>query len=349
MISHSARFSRAYLVKIFTVLVLSLTAALVLHQLSFTEYLNITQQDIDILQQCTLTSTDGAAREIYKPIPDTIHQIWKTSNTSSYPAHASHDSWKAHYKPMGYTVKLWTDDDIATLIKTNYTWLLPTYNGYNRNIQRADLGRLVVIHSEGGIYADLDVHPRSVDGLMCLQIQGLQAIFAPTGGTVGLSNHFFMAEQGADFLEWTLQEAKRRGGSASKWILLPYLKVFWSTGPLMLTGAFRQYAWMYGKVQVDVALLDEAHAKKVVGHAAGRSWHDADGKVLNYFGDHLHVNREVAIALALFATAGLCCCVRRSRGRVMRSRISTWLGRGENVLKDPCGLSIFNESQPVRR
>lgn len=329
----------ACLVKVSAVLVLSLAAALVFHQLSFTEYLNITQRDINVLQKCPPTSTDRHAREFSRPIPDTIHQIWKTSNTSSYPAYASHDSWKTKYEPLGYTVKLWTDDDIATLIETNYTWLLPTYNEYGRNIQRADLGRLVVIHSEGGIYADLDVHPRSVDGLMCLQILGHQAIFAPTGGTAGLSNHFFMAEQGSDFLEWTLQEAKRRGGAASKWILLPYLKVFWSTGPLMLTGAFRQYAWMYGKVQVDVALLDEGHAKRVVGHAAGRSWHDADGKVLNYFGDHLHVNREVAVALALFSMAVLSYCVRRNRGRVMRSKFSTWLSPGENVLKDPFGPS----------
>lgn len=339
MTSHTRPLSWACLVKISAALGLSLMVSLVLHQLSFIEYLNITQRDIDILRRCPPTSTYRSARRRNNLIPDTIHQIWKTTNTSTYPAHASHDSWKARYEPMGYSVKLWTDDDIAKLIETNYTWLLPTYNGYGRNIQRADLGRLVVIHAEGGIYADLDVHPRSVDGLMCLQILGLQAIFAPTGGTAGLSNHFFMAERGAGFLEWTLQEAKRRGGSASEWILLPYLKVFWSTGPLMLTGAFRSYAWMYGKLQVDVALLDERHARQVVGHAAGRSWHDADGKVLNYFGDHLSVNRGLTIVSALITIAALCYCVRRSRGKFMRSKFTTWLSQGENILKDSFGSS----------
>ncbi|KAL1877998.1 hypothetical protein Daus18300_002352 [Diaporthe australafricana] len=331
--------TQAYLFKVSSALGFFLTAGLVLHQLSYIEYLTITQQDIVILKRCPSTSTDGAVQEVEKTIPDTIHQIWKTSNTSTYPARASHESWKARYEPLGYTVKLWTDDDIATLIKTNYTWLLPTYNGYGRSIQRADLGRLAVIHAEGGIYADLDVHPRSLDGLICLQNLGLQAIFAPTGGTAGLSNHFFMAEQSADFLEWTLQEAKRRGGSASKWILLPYLKVFWSTGPLMLTGAFREYAWMYGKGQVDVALLDEGHAKKVVGHAAGRSWHGSDGKVLNYFGDHLRINCQAAILASLVVVAGLCYAGRRSRGKLMRSRLSTWLSKGENFLKDSFGFS----------
>lgn len=338
MINQNVISSQACLIKISAALSLFLVVALVLYQLSFTEYLTITRQDIDILQQCAPNSTGHSAREIHNPIPDTIHQIWKTSNTSSYPAYASHKSWKARFEPLGYTVKLWTDEDIARLIETNYTWLVPTYNGYGRSIQRADLGRLAVIHAEGGIYADLDVHPRSIDGLMCLQILGLQAIFAPTGGTSGLSNHFFMAEQGADFLEWALQESKRRGGSASKWILFPYLKVFWSTGPWMLTGAFRQYAWMYGKAQVDVALLTKLHAEKVVGHMAGRSWHDADGKVLNYFGDHLPV---VASFSALFAIAVLYYFLRRSRGKFMRSRVSTWLSQGENLLKDSLGSSNF--------
>ncbi|KAH8749126.1 nucleotide-diphospho-sugar transferase [Diaporthe sp. PMI_573] len=334
-------FRRECLFKISAALGLFLTAALVLHQLSYTEYFTITQQDIEILQKCPSTSADGSARRIDKTIPDTIHQIWKTSNTSAYPAPASHDSWKANYEPMGYTVKLWTDDDIATLIETNYTWLVPTYKGYSRSIQRADLARLAVIHAEGGIYADLDVHPRSVDGLICLQNLGLQGIFAPTGGTAGFSNHFFMAEQGADFLKWTLQEAKRRGSSASKWILLPYLKVFWSTGPLMLTGAFRQYAWMYGKAQVDVALLDEGHAAKVFGHAAGRSWHGPDGQVLNYFGDHLRVNNLATGIPALVAIVGLCYVVGRSRGKFTRSTFSTWLSKGENIPKDPFGSSNF--------
>jgi mannosyltransferase OCH1-like enzyme len=323
MFGHNFFFRRECLFNVSSALGLFLTAALVLHQLNYTEYFTITQQDIEVLQQCPSTSTDGFARRVGKPIPDTIHQIWKTSNISAYPSPASHDSWKAKYEPMGYNVKLWTDEDIATLIETNYTWLASTYNGYGQSIQRADLARLAVIHAEGGVYADLDVHPRSVDGLICLQNLGLQGIFAPMGGTAGFSNHFFMAEQGADFLKWTMQEAKRRGGSASKWILLPYLKVFWSTGPLMLTGAFQQYAWMYGKVRVDVALLAEGHAAKVIGHAAGRSWHGPDGQVLNYFGDHLHMDGLAPILPAVVAISGLCCVVQRIRGKFMRSTFST--------------------------
>ena len=138
---------------------------------------------------------------------------------------------------MNYTIKLWAEDGIVRLIKSKYPWLLPIYEGYTFNIQRADLARLVVVH------ADLDVHPMSTERIDCIRQLNLQAIFAPTAGTLGVSEHFFMAERGSASIQWTLEEAKRRSGSASSRILLPYLRVFWSTGPMMVTLALLQYVY----------------------------------------------------------------------------------------------------------
>ncbi|KAF9872951.1 mipc synthase [Colletotrichum karsti] len=299
---------RGNCLKLLTFTIASLTLLLILHQLSYTNTNDFTlpNQPIPTLDKCSPSTLPT--------IPNTIHQIWKTANVSTYPAKPSHDSWKATFEPRNYTVKLWTDDDILRLIRTNYTWLLPTYEGYDHNIQRADMARLVVVHAEGGVYADLDVHPRSVEATRCVQRLGLQAAFAPTGGDAGLSNHFFMAEHESDFLLWVLQEAKRRGGSTSKRILLPYLRVFWSTGPLMLTAAYRQYVWMYGKEDTQVALLSETYARKMVGHAAGRSWHGSDGQVLNYLSDHVHLDSLWIILACLGAVVGVVCIFRRYRG-----------------------------------
>ncbi|RJE17074.1 hypothetical protein PHISCL_10589, partial [Aspergillus sclerotialis] len=99
---------------------------------------------------------------------------------------ASHDSWKKALEPLNYTVKLWTDDAILQLVKHRYPWLLSTYETYPQNIQRADIARLLVIHAEGGIYADLDVYPISAHQIQCLQHIGLQAIFAPTANNLRL-------------------------------------------------------------------------------------------------------------------------------------------------------------------
>ncbi|KAJ6443583.1 C2H2 finger domain-containingprotein [Purpureocillium lavendulum] len=277
---------------------------IVLAVLTITQHLNYTDDftldgqlsnSINILDACTLsTSNTGAGASSHEEwaIPNTIHQVWKSNDVSTYSPilHASRDAWKAMFEPLNYTVKLWTDEDISQLVKTKYPWLKSTYDGYPQNIQRADIARLLVVHAEGGLYADLDVYPKSSSHIQCLQQVGLQAIFAPTGGTAGLSNHFFMASRGSGFLQWALYEAKRRGGPSSRRIFLPYLQVFWSTGPLMLTAAFRKYAWLYGTLRYDLGLLEEAYARATLQHAAGRSWHGSDGHALNYIADHVRVD-----------------------------------------------------------
>ncbi|TEA22128.1 Inositol phosphoceramide mannosyltransferase 3 [Colletotrichum sidae] len=322
----------------------TLAVVLVLHQVSYTtpSSFALTSQPVQVLKSCPPSpnsellsydvkpppSSSSAADE---PIPKIIHQLWKTTNISTYPSTPSHASWQTLLGPESYTVKLWTDESVLDLIRQNYTWLLSTYESYAHNIQRADVARLVVVHAEGGVYADLDVHPRSAAAVACLrqaqtqqqqqrqQNGNLQAIFAATGGNAGLSNHFFMAARGSDFLAWALREAKRRAGPPSRRILLPYLRVFWSTGPLMLTAAYQQYAWMYdddggGGGSPLVALLDETYARTVFGHAAGRSWHGSDGLFLNYVSDHVGTGGLWFGVPCLLAVVGLFCFVRRCRG-----------------------------------
>ncbi|KAL2876293.1 hypothetical protein SGCOL_008467 [Colletotrichum sp. CLE4] len=303
---------------------LALTAALVVHQLSYTNDFALPNQSIEVISLCDASERhrkhprepiESSSTTPQGPIPKLIHQVWTTRNVSTYSVQASYETWKNTMEPLNYTVKLWTDEDVLELIKTRYSWLLSTYEGYAQNIQRADVARLVVVHAEGGIYADLDVYPRSTEEMSCVQSLGLQAIFAPTSGTLGLSNHFFMAERGSSFLEWALQEAKRRGGPTSKRILLPYLQVFWSTGPIMVTYAFHQYAWMYSPVHHGVELLDEGYARKLFGHAAGRSWHGSDGHFLNYVSDHLGtVLFWVTVCLSVLSLVTVI-FLKRSRGK----------------------------------
>lgn len=277
-----------------------------LHQLSYIDYFVVTRQvsvSTELITMCPRPDhespgDDRAATEI----PNIVHQIWKTADVRTYSAQESHSSWKAMLKPMNYTSRLWTDDDIVGLIKSEYLWLLPTYEGYSQDIQRADLARLIVVHARGGFYADLDVHPRSAEALPCLQRLKLDAIFASTSdASPGLSNHFFVAERGSAFL-WALNEAKRRGASVSKRILLPYLQVFWSTGPMMLTTASREYAWSRGADGPSgLGVLSGPFVKSVVRHAPGRSWHSLDGRLLNSLEDHARLDRPCMIFSSMAA------------------------------------------------
>ena len=284
------------------VILLGLTLALfsILHQLSFIvdlSFHNHYQRTFHIISTCRLPARENTRRLSTQPspnIPNLIHQTWKTSDVNTYPIEASHASWKFFYEPLNYTVKLWTDEDIRVLIQDSYPWLLDTYYGYSHDVQRADIARLVIIHAEGGMYADLDVFPVTKssalgNGIECLQGLGMQALFPPTGENDGLSNHFFMAEKGSAFLEEALEEAVRRGGARSKLIILPYLRIFWSTGPLMITAVARHFVHTSSAAEQtrSLVVMDQNYIRSVVSHKAGRSWHGWDGHALNWIADHM--------------------------------------------------------------
>ncbi|KAJ5416450.1 hypothetical protein N7491_011352 [Penicillium cf. griseofulvum] len=271
---------------------------------------------MDVIAACATSDskhlTDSHSTAVPQ-IPNVVHQIWKTNDLRTYSTqiNASRDWWEHTLVPLNYTIKLWTDEAILQLINQKYPWLLSTYKAYPQNIQRADMARLVVIHAEGGIYADLDVYPTSSTQIQCLQSLNLEAIFAPTSGTRGLSNHFFMAEAGSPFLQWALYEGKRRGGATSRFIPIPYLQVFWSTGPTMVTAAFRKYAWLYGSLRHHLGVLDDVYTREVIRHEAGRSWHGSDGRALNYIADHVRMDSLIVIAAIGSFVLGVGYAVRR--------------------------------------
>jgi mannosyltransferase OCH1-like enzyme len=315
------KYYQTSLRKLVILMVISLVALIIIHQASYINDFTLassSSESIEVIKKCRLsdyeTPTDTKSPIIPK-IPNLVHQIWKTDDVRTYSIEASQESWKASFEPLNFTVKLWTEDDVLKLIKADYSWLLSTYEGYSQNIQRADVARLVVVHAEGGTYADLDVYPILADKITCLQHIGLQAIFPTMTGNHGLSNHFFMAEKGSDFIEWALQEVKRRG-DRSKRVLSPYVRVFWSTGPLMVTSASQQFLWMYNTASHKLGVLDEQYRRLVIRHKAGRSWHGPDGQVLNWFADHVDM-QIIGLVVGLLAASLVvgCIIVRRRRGR----------------------------------
>lgn len=83
-------------------------------------------------------------------IPRIVHQIWKSRDL---PAYASL-SWQQI--AGGWTWRLWTDDDLLALVQSHYPELENLYLSYPHNVQRADLGRYLVLDNCGGLYTDLD-------------------------------------------------------------------------------------------------------------------------------------------------------------------------------------------------
>ena len=60
---------------------------------------------------------------------------------------------------MGAQHHLWSADELDALIKQKYPQFWPTYCNVPFSVMRADIGRIAILHSYGGLYADLDVYP----------------------------------------------------------------------------------------------------------------------------------------------------------------------------------------------
>ena len=85
--------------------------------------------------------------------PHVIHQTWRDASLPKGFRRLSR-TWQKHMPRWRY--RLHTDKDVLDLVQQKYVWLLPAYRRFS-SIQRADLARYLFLHSEGGVYADLDV------------------------------------------------------------------------------------------------------------------------------------------------------------------------------------------------
>ena len=71
----------------------------------------------------------------------------------------SHRRWSDVAAGMGAQYHLWNADELESLVKQRYPQLWDMYCGVRYPIMRSDIGRIVVIHAYGGLYADLDIYP----------------------------------------------------------------------------------------------------------------------------------------------------------------------------------------------
>lgn len=211
-------------------------------------------------------------------IPSLIHQLWKTDNLSSYSIKPSREDWIKKYP--NYHVKLWNESTIRTLIKNEYPWIWNTYVSYPYDIQRADAARYIVLHHEGGIYVDLDGFPGEY---LLDKIRTHRVVLPATSDSKGPSNHFMMAEKNSPFFSFALSQLEKH----NQWIIIPYIYVFWSTGPLFLGDVVRKF--LASNPDYEILLLSTEAQYYYCQHKQGRSWHMWDGVIFNFIGDRLQL------------------------------------------------------------
>lgn len=171
-------------------------------------------------------------------IPKLIHQTWHS------PVYARDDgsprSWIAHNPDWSY--RLWTDDDLDGFVAAEFPGFLDLYRSYPKAVQRADLGRYMLLYRFGGVYADMDtdclaaLDPIAGEDRVIL-CEEPAAHWLPARD-VGLDRLFFngtmASPAGHPFWKHVIDLAWKCRHSARK-------DVLGSTGPLLLTGAIRSW------------------------------------------------------------------------------------------------------------
>lgn len=219
-------------------------------------------------------------------IPKIIHLTWRDEKVFEYPESNSFNTWKWMYLRRGWKVDLWTDVRIRALIRLKYSYLWPVYKSYSQNIQRVDLARLVILHSEGGVYVDLDAFPTQNLYFDAFVNQDISLVVAQSSYPSVLTNHFLAAQANRSFLSYALQNAYQyfKYQEALSWF--PYWQVMLTTGPLFLTAVFDEYNHKtISRNAKHTLIITDYQLKDYVRHGGGRSWQGPDGRRWNYLID----------------------------------------------------------------
>lgn len=209
-------------------------------------------------------------------IPRVIHQIWNTKNYSEYPNINSHLYWNMYYPT--YEIKLWTLHEIENLVHENFPHLLQDFLRLQYDIQRADIGRYLILYTNGGFYVDLDTFPA---GLNLDDFRSFDTVvpFATDGNS--LSTHFLGSAPRSSFFYRVFTHFNE---TMDIQLQSQYFTVFVTSGPFYFQKEFEKYYSTHGNETV--LLLPQRVSRKYFFHIGGRSWHQLDGIIINFFGDH---------------------------------------------------------------
>jgi mannosyltransferase OCH1-like enzyme len=171
-------------------------------------------------------------------IPRIIHFIWFQNlypthdGASQIPTSSSRAPELCREFNPEFEVRIWDATMARTFLEKEYSWFLPTYDGYRYPIQRVDALKYFALYHYGGVYMDLDIScRRPLDPLLSFPA------WFPEASPLGVNNDLMAARAGHPILELMTAELKRRD---KNW-LFPYLTIFWSTGPQFSSDVLKKW------------------------------------------------------------------------------------------------------------
>lgn len=169
------------------------------------------------------------------PFPHRIFQTWKNHTPPPNMTYWSR-TWLT-YNPS-YTYELWNDSENRAFVVKQFPWFLSTYDGYDREIKRADAIRYMYLYTYGGIYADMDFEClKSFDTLLESYEGDYDILLGTMESTSHLSMHsipnaIMISKPGQDFWIRVLREMEAAAKD-------PRLGVEAMTGPILLKRVYR--------------------------------------------------------------------------------------------------------------
>ncbi|NJD19593.1 MAG: hypothetical protein FIA95_09980 [Gemmatimonadetes bacterium] len=235
-------------------------------------------------------------------IPRIVHQVWLGADRAEPPPHmdAASGTWAA-VNP-GWEHRVWTAPEVEDLFARSRPDLLGLYRGYPHWVQRADAARYLILHEQGGVYADMDVACVGSLEPLC----GEELVLAPTW-PFGLSNDLMMSRPGHPFFRAVLDGLPAAFRRWHRPWIPPYVQVLSGGGSSYLTSVWRRMS-----PHVRARLLTEAEyghpgaGPALVSHLPGSSWHAWDARLALW----VWRRRWRLLAAALLAAALLAAAVR---------------------------------------
>jgi mannosyltransferase OCH1-like enzyme len=172
--------------------------------------------------------------------PRVIFQTWKSK--ISMPD--NYARWSESFRRMNpdFEYIIWDDFDNRHFIEKFYSWFLPVYDAYPREIYRADAVRYFFLYQFGGLYADMDteclrpVSPLFTSGDVWLGRLGRDPTFPHS-----IPNAIMASRPLQEFwllaIHLMIENAKALGGKAARGIRGPEAM----TGPILLKRAYDTY------------------------------------------------------------------------------------------------------------
>ena len=168
-------------------------------------------------------------------LPKILHQSWRSTKLESYQREWQ-QSWLKHHPD--WTYMFWTDKDNRKLVSEHFPWFLDVYDGFPRNIQRADCARYFYMLRYGGCYFDLDFESlRNIEPLLQHVHVALAYMTNDTASDISLPNAFLASAPGHQFWWYVIKRILMAVASSD----IDDGDAHRVTGPVMLKAAVAQF------------------------------------------------------------------------------------------------------------